>query len=479
MSSRTPLLVDFGLLLLAAATVVLVEALVAPGHPLDPPARTGRALLFTAVLLVGLGGLVGWWKKRWVLPVATSLWALYVLTETAHVHGHSPWLWALPASLVAALSARWPRPNVLAIPILAALPSTTRPPVEPPATGPGTTRLLVITVDTIRADAAFLKMARLDHLPGFTTTTALAAAPWTPPSMMSLWLGADVTEHGGGIELEGRLTEPSTGWATSFPAAWASTGAVLESVTSNPYLRPSTGFGQHFAARWHADDAREPHLVLHTLDATIQRILGVDTHRGRTRDARVEQQAIARLTASDAPDVLWVHLLDPHEYNRQHRDPSPKSLHDFYSTAVRETAARVRRIVEHAPTAAVVVVGDHGESLGEQGRWGHGRAPVREVLEVPLAVRGAPLEAQPSLPDVGRWLAALAHNPEAPFVVGPTPIIAGVRGAPDQRYSWNRGLHLAVPTHGSVDAGPLAPEPSPAVRAALRDLGYVDGPSHR
>ena len=445
------------------------------GHPLDPAPRTLLAFaVMVAVLapLVWLGRQLG---SRWGGSTAAVGWAIYVLSEAAHVAELPPTVFVLGAIPVAGWVRRWPGGSWWTIPVLSVLPPMLRPPVDLPSSGDGSTELLLVTVDTIRADAGLLERTGLSTDPAWSTGVATTPAPWTPPAMTSLWLAAGVTKHGGGIEVDGRISQPLDGWHSAWTGGWSD--ADLEAVASNPYLRRDVGFGGGFDAYWHDDAAREVHIVLHTVDATLQRWTGQDTTLGRTRDERVERLALDRLRAPTAPDVLWVHLLEPHEYARRSAGPSEEARRQAYSRAVQETAERLARLVDAvSPEASVVVLGDHGEALGEEGRWGHGRDLSPEVLLVPLAIRPADSWAggPVSLVDVGHWLRHVGKHGDLPLRAGPAPLIAGVRGRPSERFAWAPGAQRAVQIAGEVERGPLAPAPSSAVQLALEQLGYVE-----
>lgn len=480
MTSRLP--TDGVVLAAAVLGVVAVEAVAAPGHPLDPVPRTGLALVATALLLGGLGG-IGWLFGRhagrpWSIPFAIGGWSVFAATEAAHLVGGNPWTWGLLAGPCMVLGAWKPRWAAGTIPLWALGLVLLRTPPDPAVSRTSETRLLLITVDTIRADTQLWEAAGLADQPGWFTAHAMAAAPWTPPSMVSLWLGSDVTEHGGGIELDGRISLPRQSMALGWPSRWAGAGFHPEAVVSNPYLRGESGFAEGFSAFWHADEARESHLLLHTLDASWQRFNGTDTHRGMTRDEQVTLHALTRLEAG--VDVLWVHLLEPHEYDRRAEADDPEARRRAYAQAVADTGARISRLVDAAAGATVVVVGDHGESLGENQRWGHGRYPVAEVLEVPLAIRHAPTVATPptapaTLPSLGAWLATLSVTPDVPYAGGALPTIAGIRGDPQHQYQWSPALRVAVPMPGAVVAGPPGALPDATVRDALEALGYLAG----
>mgnify|MGYP001361248072 CR=1 FL=1 len=469
---------DVALLVAAAIGVVVLERWGGSAHPLDPVARTGFALLVTVGLLGICWGVGQRFGPRGGLRVAVVTWAVFTTTEAAHLVGGSPWAFGLLAVPICACTIWWPRGTVLSIPLCALGVSLLRPVADRPPDAVTDPKLLVITVDTIRADTDLWEAAGIAANPDWWTHRAIAPAPWTPPSMVSLWVGTDVVEHGGGIELGDRVTMPRGGLDSGWPAHWSRAGFTTEAVVSNAHLRAEVGFEDGFTAFWHSDEAREGHLVLHTWDASWKRWSGTDTHRGRTRDEQLTDLGVARLAAG--AEVVWVHLLEPHEYARRAVDAHPEAKRAAYARAVVDTGQRIAQLVSAAGDATIVVVGDHGESLGENQRWGHGRYPVAEVLEVPLAIRHAgtvqePPSAMPALPSLGRWLAHLATESQAPYRAETVPRIAGVRGAPEQQYEWSPGLRIAVPTSEPVVAGPLGHRPNEAIRDALEALGYFAG----
>jgi arylsulfatase A-like enzyme len=101
--------------------------------------------------------------------------------------------------------------------------------------------------------------------------------------------------------------------------------------------------------------------------------------------------------------------------------------------------------------ALVVVTADHGELFGEHGRWGHGGAPVRELVHVPLIVkypgnarRG--VEARP---------VSLADVPATILSVLGLPPLAAEQPTLDDRRTPAVAEHLlfGTVTRASYDAG--------------------------
>jgi hypothetical protein len=78
-----------------------------------------------------------------------------------------------------------------------------------------------------------------------------------------------------------------------------------------------------------------------------------------------------------------------------------------YEGGIRRTDAAVGSMLGHAegwgrPWLAIVTA-DHGESLGEEGRWFHGRTLAPELLEVPLLVMGTDVAP-------GRFRGVVGHS---------------------------------------------------------------------
>ena len=130
-------------------------------------------------------------------------------------------------------------------------------------------------------------------------------------------------------------------------------------------------------------------------------------------DRRLVDQALRWRERAEGPFLLYVHLMDVHmPYRRpgidgrgwsQRRLESPQSgasmtaeeaadVVAHYDGGLRsadEAAGRLLRAAEGwgRPYLAIVTA-DHGESLGEGSRWGHGKTVSPELLDVPLLVIG-------------------------------------------------------------------------------------------
>ena len=130
----------------------------------------------------------------------------------------------------------------------------------------------------------------------------------------------------------------------------------------------------------------------------------------------------------------------------------------------------------------MAITSDHGEALGEEGRWGHGRRLSDIELHVPLAIRrpntqGGVMDEPVAVADLGHTLLAMAgaarHFPgqnlhglrEEPIEVG------GVRGDGGQFAARNRSGQYIARESGVVGPGVRISDES---LERLQAIGYVD-----
>jgi hypothetical protein len=367
----------------------------------------------------------------------------------------------------------------------------------PPAGGPD---ILLITVDTLRADAG-LQLPEPERW--LVYQQAVSAAPWTLPAMLSVFSGEPVRVHLGGLPAQrgGGYTQPDAPrWLTE---ELSRRGYRCAAFVSNPYLGADFGFERSFAPFVHADDFREPFLARRAFERLRFQWTGRVERLRRERDERVVAAALAWLEEAPAgPWFLWVHLLAPHEYSRDLAAPvrgwapgteEPELLRQGYRVNVAATGLLVARLVRAVEPAQALVVftADHGEQLGEQGVFGHGLALGDEELRVPLALRGPGVEPgletrQVSLADLGPLLATVEAR------VPPLPIRAEapVGGLRRRNKAGSFALRSAPAADGGEPGGyredlpavhrararraPALISPDEDTRRALEALGYLD-----
>lgn len=264
---------------------------------------------------------------------------------------------------------------------------------------------VLIVVDTLRADALdYAETPVLDALEerGDRVERAWSSGTWTAPSLVSLFTGMHVREHGWDFGFRGSRRDR----AAAFPY-------VPEVPTLGRVLRgagfEATGIFASRVLAWN---------------------LGFERGFGRWR--RSIDREIPRLVREEVADwrpgerhFLYVHLMGPHQPLR----PSPAaaarweiaedlrdhplglSLHwarklppeDWlagaslyrrsYWAVVEDTDARIGEILEalgpHLEDSLVIVTSDHGEMLGEQFQFGHRRWLFEPLTEIPLIAVGA------------------------------------------------------------------------------------------
>ncbi len=244
-----------------------------------------------------------------------------------------------------------------------------RAPQEAPPARPS---ILLVTLDTTRADAIGPE-AKGVETPAFDALTsrgrrfrqAYATAPETLPSHASMMTGLYPAGHG--IHENGRvLSATHAVLAERVRGAGYRTAAFVASLVLARRFGLARGFDVY-------DDATAP---------------GQSERSARETTDR----AVAHLEApSTQPLFVWVHYFDPHA---PYAPPAPFRTRYAAKPYLGEVAAmdeQLGRLVtafERKGPAAIVVVADHGEGLGDHGEPQHGNLLYQSTMHVPLAVVG-------------------------------------------------------------------------------------------
>lgn len=255
--------------------------------------------------------------------------------------------------------------------------------------------VLVILLDTLRADHLGVdgyERATSPNIDRFARenlrfTRAFTAAPWTPPSVATLFSGLYPSSHGmmppDKPPKEGDLSQRFDKNVLTVAEILGSSGYRTAAVSSNPWITPEFGYAQGFETF----DVR--------MDARAEKI----TELGLAR--------IERLCASGDPFLLYLHYLDPHEpYDppADHRIFDGQPLRGNYSPQKVEELDRYDGEIHYLDTSlgrlfselrakglyddlVIVLLGDHGEQFDEHGHTGHGWQLYNEELRVPLVVK--------------------------------------------------------------------------------------------
>lgn len=280
--------------------------------------------------------------------------------------------------------------------------------------------LIVVTIDTLRADRADIGMPSLKGLAARGTRFSRAYSPSssTAPSHASIFTGLRPSGHSvGTANGTHRLVESETTLAEILRARGFATAAVV----SNPVLERELGLNQGF-------DSYDDRLEERELNRP---------DRERRADRAVDL-ALARLDElAGHPFFLWLHLQDPHgPYTPPARwsgAPAPPSASDplelpaggdlsghraipayqvvgderrfgdynrRYSGEVAFADGELGRLLGRLRAdprlagAVLIVTGDHGEAFGEDDYYfAHSHSASPDQVRVPLVVAGAGVPA--------------------------------------------------------------------------------------
>ncbi len=262
----------------------------------------------------------------------------------------------------------------------ACAPRTTTPPPSRTAK-----HLLLVTIDTLRADRlgaygnATVATPNLDRLArdGAMALHASAQVPLTRPSHVSLFTGLYPAEHGIRDNVSPPLGKNVPVLAEILQQRGFLTGGFVSSIVLSKQSGLSRGFA-HYADRFDVgeDDARFLN--------TIQK-------RG---DVTVAEATAWLAEPGPARRFAWVHLYDPHDPYEPPEPYASRYAGRPYDGEVAWSDELVGRL-DTALSAAglrdetlLVVTSDHGEGLDEHGEAVHGFFVYETTLHVPLIVRG-------------------------------------------------------------------------------------------
>ena len=278
-------------------------------------------------------------------------------------------------------------------------------PADPVLYTAGRPSVVMIVIDTVRNDhlghAGYPRdtSPHLDRLAGQGRlfSRAVAASPWTGPSVASIVTGLYPDELGI-RDLDDRLPDEATTLAEVFRDHGWNTAAIV----SNGYIAPWFGHAQgyqHFDKEEYTGDDDSNSTPICTAD-------------------RITDKAIDWLRTAQGPYFLYLHYTDPHEpylppqewrerflagaapidemLLRERRftfvpmyDALLAGVKSMYDASIAFADAEIGRLLEHVPDdALVVVVGDHGEEFLDHGGFLHGHTVFEELVHIPLVFRG-------------------------------------------------------------------------------------------
>jgi arylsulfatase A-like enzyme len=277
----------------------------------------------------------------------------------------------------------------------------------PPAPSPRPRHLVLVSIDTLRADhlgcygygrptsPAIDAIAR----EGVVFEDASATSPWTKPSHASLLTGL-FPGRNGATTMESLLRHDVAHLASLLSGHGFETSAIVNS-------------------RW---------LTSHGLERGFRHFKSIDYIQGRRESSPVTETVAAWLATRDRAKrlFLFVHYMDVHsdymslpEYEQMFvgpysgpitgstqqlyrvkegvldlSEPDVRHLRALYDAGIRQVDARLGQLFAHLgregllAESLVVITADHGEEFLEHGGVIHGFTQYQEVIRVPLIFRG-------------------------------------------------------------------------------------------
>ncbi len=348
--------------------------------------------------------------------------------------------------------------------------------------------LLLITLDTTRADHlpiygySDVRTPHLDELAakGIVFEECIASSPLTLPSHCSMMTGLYPTFHGVRVNGNTALSGQHLTLAELFSQAGYTCGAFIGAFV----LDGRWGLRQGFH---HYDDLLD-------LKKYKQLDLGLVQRPGN----EVVDATLAWLSGEkDNRFFAWVHLYDPHTpyeppepYLSEYGPRGPVGLYDGEIAFMDEQIGRlVAWLKENGleKKTIIILIGDHGEGLGDHGEMAHGYFIYDWAVKVPFLVvfpaedmGGKRVKAQVRTIDLFPTLlemAGLAVPPEnqgksaLPFFFRPETnkgfAAYSESYSPEIHYGWSPLLSLRTDEYKFIDA------PRPELYAVAEDPGEI------
>jgi choline-sulfatase len=281
--------------------------------------------------------------------------------------------------------------------------------------------VLLVTIDTLRADAVSAWGVEQDTTPHFDALAAsgtrfadaTTVTPLTLPAHASMLTGLRPARHGltvNGVSTSG-LPVPTL--AEQLRGGGMATAAFVSAAVLGSAHGLTPGFDHYDDDLHHPGGPLRPH----------------ERRGDRTVDRALEW---IRSENDSGPWFAWVHLFDPHA---PYAAPTGASGTDraAYLDEVRWVDRQLGRLLAGLGDRRVLVVvtSDHGESLGEHGESTHGVLMYQGAMHVPMAIAwsgATDIERPPGFPRPGE----VRTDVVSVLDVGPTILdVLGLPGDPD------------------------------------------------
>lgn len=297
-----------------------------------------------------------------------------------------------------------------------------------PAAREGAPNVVVIVVDTLRADHlsgygySRPTTPNIDRLAreGVTFENAIAPCSWTLPSHASLLIGRYPSEHG----MQNAQPMPWLGWDHKSLRGYLTLGEALEQngyrtgafSANQSYFTSNVGLGRGFI---HFEDyfqspkdmflrtlyGREfERLYLHRTEKSLitraikfMGLSGLLDHRKHADE--VNREALAWIDHRQRPFLAFLNYIDVHDQAPALDFRVPWGMQtevDRYDSALSYDDTEIGKLIQELQrrgvlrNTLVIITSDHGESLGQHDMQYHGIALYIEQIRVPLVIWSPP-----------------------------------------------------------------------------------------
>ncbi|HEY0140243.1 MAG TPA: sulfatase-like hydrolase/transferase [Thermoanaerobaculia bacterium] len=231
--------------------------------------------------------------------------------------------------------------------------------------------VVLITLDTFRADRATTPNLSRLAAQGVRFEQAQSPVPLTLPAHASILSGLLPLHHGLRNNGAGTFPADRETLATTLSRNGYRTAAFVGAFVLDHRFGLDRGFD--------------------TYDDEIPRDSSGDVslEAARRADAVVDRAVAWLGGASEQPSFAWVHLWDAHA---PYAPPAPHpQTYDGEVAYVDQQLGRLLSAIDTKNTI-VIVVGDHGEGLGEHGEGTHGLLLYQSTLHVPMLIAAPDVE---------------------------------------------------------------------------------------
>jgi len=307
-----------------------------------------------------------------------------------------------------------------------ALPSPPAAAPAPPDGPPKDLNVLLITVDSLRADMPWAGYARpiAPAMTAFADTAVTYSRFYSISSYTAMSLGGMLAgRYPSELDRSGHYFAHYPDSVLFFPELLQQAGVRTMSAQSHFYFDQRSGFRQAF-------DVYE---IVPGLD---------EDHQTDKNITSPQQLELAIKMLSDKANVdgrffAWFHFLDPHDKYQAHAGIGPygSTTRDLYDVEVTFTDQHIGKLLEFVEgqswgkKTAVVISADHGEAFGEHNRFRHGFDLWDVLTHVPMMIRAPGLT--PRHIDEPRSAVDLAPTILELFGVPADPAMAGTSLVPE------------------------------------------------